>query len=43
MELAIKSATIRDAVLGLIVAGALAGIIPVLSIIRESIIRSIWG
>ncbi|MFP3974904.1 MAG: ABC transporter permease [Dehalococcoidia bacterium] len=43
MELAIEASTVRDAVLGLIVAGALAGIIPVLSIIRESIIRSIWG
>lgn len=43
VSLAIKPATIQNAVLGIILAAAFAGFIPVLSIVRQSIIKAIWG
>jgi putative ABC transport system permease protein len=43
VSFAIKPATIQIAVLGLLLAAALAGFIPVLSITRQSIIKAIWG
>ena len=43
VRLGIEATTIQKAVWGLIVAAVFAGIIPVLSIIRQSIIKSIWG
>jgi putative ABC transport system permease protein len=43
VTLAIKEETVRNAVLGLLVAAIFAGFIPVLSIIRQSIIKAIWG
>jgi len=43
VSLAVEPATIQNAVLGLILSAILAGIIPVLSIIRQSIIKTIWG
>ena len=43
VSLAIKPVTIQNAILGLILAAAFAGFIPVLGIIRQSIIKVIWG
>ncbi len=43
VRLVLQSSTIRNAVLGLIAAGVLAGFIPVLNITRQGIIRAIWG
>ena len=43
VSLAIKQMTIQYAVLGLLVAAVLAGLIPVISITRQSIIQAIWG
>ena len=43
VSLAIKPATIQNAILGLILAAVFAGFIPVLSIIRQSVIKAIWG
>ncbi|MGB2853822.1 MAG: FtsX-like permease family protein [Dehalococcoidia bacterium] len=43
VHLAIQPATIRNAILGILLAAAFAGFIPVLSIIRQSIIKVIWG
>ena len=43
VSLVIKPATIQNAVIGIILAAAFAGFIPVLSIIRQSIIKAIWG
>jgi len=36
-------ANIRNGIIGLLLAAILAGIIPVLNITRESIIKAIWG
>ncbi len=41
--LAVQGSTIRDAVIGLIISAFLAGVVPVVSITRESIIKAIWG
>jgi putative ABC transport system permease protein len=43
ISLVIDPSSIVNAILWLIVAGILAGIIPVLHITNESIIKSIWG
>jgi putative ABC transport system permease protein len=43
VSLAVQSSTVRDAVIGLILAAFLAGVIPVVAITRESIIKAIWG
>lgn len=43
VSLGIEPSAILKAVLGLILAAIFAGLIPVLSIIRQSIIKSIWG
>jgi putative ABC transport system permease protein len=43
VSLTIDMANIRNGILGLLVAAILAGIIPVLNITRESIIKAIWG
>jgi putative ABC transport system permease protein len=43
VSLAIDPATLRNGILGLLAAAILAGIIPVLNINRESIIKAIWG
>ncbi len=43
VSLAVQKPAIRDAVWGLLLAAALAGFLPVLSITRQSIIKSIWG
>ena len=43
VSLTIKEATIHNAVLGLLLAAVFAGFVPVLSIIRHSIIKAIWG
>ncbi len=43
VSLAINPDTIRNGIIGLLIAAVLAGIIPVLNITRESIIKAIWG
>ncbi len=43
VSLAIDPRTIRNAIIGLIAAAVLAGILPVLNITRQSIIKAIWG
>jgi len=43
VSLGIEPSTVQKAVWGLILAAVFAGFIPVLSIIRQSIIKSIWG
>jgi putative ABC transport system permease protein len=43
VSLAIDPATIRNSVIGIMVAAVFAGIIPVINITRHSIIKAIWG
>jgi putative ABC transport system permease protein len=43
VSLAVNPSTVQIAVAGLILAAIFAGIIPVLTIIRQSIIKAIWG
>jgi putative ABC transport system permease protein len=43
VSLVIDSGTVRLGIFGLIAAAILAGIIPVINITRESIIKAIWG
>jgi len=43
VSLVIKSTTVQNAVLGLVAAAILAGLIPVLNITRQGIIQAIWG
>jgi len=43
VSLAVKALTINNAVLGILTAAILAGLIPVISITRQSIIQAIWG
>jgi putative ABC transport system permease protein len=43
VSLLIDPATVRIGIMGLIAAAILAGLIPVLNITRESIIKAIWG
>lgn len=43
VSLVVDSSTVQSAILWLIVASLLAGLIPVLNITRESIIKAIWG
>ena len=43
VSLTIDMANIRNGIIGLLLAAILAGIIPVLNITRESIIKAIWG
>lgn len=43
VTLALQPDIVRDAVIGLIAAAALAGLVPVLSITRQGIIHAIWG
>jgi len=43
VSLSIEPSTVQKAVWGLILAAVFAGFIPVLSIVRQSIIKSIWG
>jgi putative ABC transport system permease protein len=43
VSLTIDMDTVRNGIIGLMIAAILAGIIPVLNITRESIIQAIWG
>ncbi len=43
VSLAIDPSTIRNSVIGIMVAAVFAGIIPVVNITRHSIIKAIWG
>jgi putative ABC transport system permease protein len=43
VSLAADAATIRNSVFGILLAAVFAGIIPVVNIMRHSIIRAIWG
>jgi putative ABC transport system permease protein len=43
VSLVVGALTISSAVLGLLIAAVLAGLIPVISIIRQRIIQAIWG
>lgn len=43
VRLVLEPATVRNAVIGLIAAGVMAGLIPVISITRQKIIHAIWG
>jgi putative ABC transport system permease protein len=43
VSLVIKSMTVQSAVLGLISAAILAGLVPVINITRQGIIQAIWG
>jgi putative ABC transport system permease protein len=43
VSLAVRTLTISSAVLGLLIAAVLAGLIPVISITRQRIIQAIWG
>ncbi len=43
VSLAIKQITVQYAIIGLIFAAVLAGLIPVMSITRQGIIKAIWG
>ena len=43
VSLAVRALTISSAVLGLLIAAVLAGLIPVISITRQRIIQAIWG
>ncbi len=43
VSLALQASTVQNAVIGLIVAAVLAGLIPVLNITRQGIIHAIWG
>ena len=43
VSLSIDLANIRNGTIGILVAAILAGVIPVLNITRESIIKAIWG
>ena len=43
VSLVVRALTISSAVLGLLIAAVLAGLIPVISITRQRIIQAIWG
>jgi putative ABC transport system permease protein len=43
VSLAVRALTISSAVLGMLVAAVLAGLIPVMSITKQRIIQAIWG
>jgi putative ABC transport system permease protein len=43
VSLVIDPANVRNSVLGILVAAVLAGVIPVVNIVRQSIIKAIWG
>ncbi len=43
VTLSVSSSTVESSVMGILLASLLAGILPVLNIIRSSIIKSIWG
>lgn len=43
VSLALESGTVWNAVLGLLAAAVLAGLVPVLNITRQGIIQAIWG
>lgn len=43
VSLAIDPATVRNSVIGILVAAVFAGIIPVINVTRQSIIKAIWG
>ncbi len=43
VSLAIREATIRNAVIGMVLAAIMAGIIPVINVMRQTIIKAIWG
>jgi len=43
VSLAVRTLTISSAVLGILIAAVLAGLIPVISITRQRIIQAIWG
>lgn len=43
VSLAVRALTISSAVLGMLVAAILAGLIPVMNITRQRIIQAIWG
>ena len=43
VSLAVRALTVNNAVLGILLAAVLAGLIPVMSITRQSIIQAIWG
>jgi putative ABC transport system permease protein len=43
VSLAVSEGTVGNAVTGLLLAAAVAGLIPVLHILRQSIVKAIWG
>ena len=43
VSLAIEWQTVYNAVIGLVIAAALAGLLPVISIMKQGIIQTIWG
>ncbi len=43
VRLTLQAGTVQNAVLGLIAAAVLAGLVPVLNITRQGIIKAIWG
>ncbi len=43
VSLSVRALTVSSAVLGLLIAAVLAGLIPVISITRQRIIQAIWG
>ena len=43
VSLSVKAITVNNAVLGILTAAVLAGLIPVISITRQGIIQAIWG
>jgi putative ABC transport system permease protein len=43
VSLVINPDTVRDSIIGLLLAAILAGVVPVVSITRQSIIKAIWG
>jgi putative ABC transport system permease protein len=43
LSLVVERQTVFDAVIGLVVAAFLAGLLPVLSLLRQDIIQTIWG
>ena len=43
VSLVINPGNVRNSVIGILLAAVLAGVIPVVNIIRQSIIKAIWG
>ena len=43
VSLVVSEGTVGNGIIGLLLAATCAGLIPVLSILRQSIVRAIWG